>query len=191
MDWSGDNFCFDFNELDLRLENTPFANRLNGRTADSFTKCMPETTINKLLIRRNLRLLGAVTLIAFACMFLSTAGPFRSVYGHGVSAEEANARLWHCHLPMDAKNVWFESGYRMTRVECELGQDAFRSWCDSVDWKPIVIVDDVPEWVFSMRIKSWVEVRRGLEFSNRDGDVGYRATFDADTQTAYAVYSGG
>ncbi|WP_146405577.1 hypothetical protein [Allorhodopirellula heiligendammensis] len=79
----------------------------------------------------------------------------------------------------------------MTRVECELGQDAFRSWCDSVDWKPIVIVDDVPEWVFSMRIKSWVEVRRGLEFSNRDGDVGYRATFDADTQTAYAVYSGG
>ncbi len=111
--------------------------------------------------------------------------------GHGVSAEEANAKLWHCHLPKDAKNVWFESGYRGTRVECELGQAAFSSWCDSVDWKPIVIEDEVPEWVFSMRTESLVEVRRGLQFSNMDVDVGYRAIFDADTQTAYIVFSGG
>ena len=150
-----------------------------------------DTAMTRSLSHRYLLWFGSVTLMAFAGLLFSTAGPFRVVEGHGVSSEEANARLWHFRLPADAENVWFKSGYRGTRVECELGRTEFGYWCESEDWKTTAIDDRQTEWVISMRLKSSVEVRNGLQFSDLEGDVGYKVIFDADTQTVYVSFSGG
>ncbi|QDT01141.1 hypothetical protein [Adhaeretor mobilis] len=141
--------------------------------------------------RRYRLLLVAIAAIAFACLLFSTAGPFRSVVGHGVSAEQANAKLWNCLVPNGAKNVWFESGYRATRVECELSQAVFKGWCESRSWRPYVIDEQQRARVYSMSSDSPVEVRNGLRFNDRVGDLGHQGVYDAATGTAYVTYSGG
>jgi hypothetical protein len=77
-----------------------------------------------------LRLIIVGLFLAFLFLLTSTSDPFQSVTGQGVSAKEANARLWNCLVPDDATDVWYASSYSFTRVECSIDPESFRLWCE-------------------------------------------------------------
>ncbi len=136
-------------------------------------------------------LLAGAAVAAFAGLLLSSSGPFRSVSGRASSASEANARLWNCHVPPDATDVWFISSYRFTRVECTLKPESFEDWCHRRGWRPTPIDESasVPEWVTSQR-DGMKTITRGHRFNAMNGDRGYTGLYDAEGQRAYVTYSG-
>lgn len=141
--------------------------------------------------RARLARLALVGLAAgFVGLLLSTCGPFRSVSGRAVSAAEANSRLWHGHVPEDATDVWFTSGYRGTQVECTLTPESFRAWCEYRGWSPFPIGEGEPVYKYSER-DGVVTISRGLRFCDMEGDVGHSGLYDEATGRAYVTYSGG
>lgn len=104
-------------------------------------------------------LLATAALAAFVLLLFSTSGPFRSVSGQGVTASEANARLWHGHLPTGATDVWFTSGYRGTRLECTIEPADFFAWCQRGNWEPSPITADSPIYTHSKRDGAVVAIR--------------------------------
>lgn len=139
--------------------------------------------------RRACIAVGAVALAAFVGLLCSTYGPFRAVTGRGVSAGEANARLWNCFVPAEATDVWYESSYRATRVECTVTRESFEAWCRRMNWRPEAIERDDAYLLFSQR-DGFREITRGLSFRNRRGDVGFWGCYDDDRRRAYVTYSG-
>ena len=134
--------------------------------------------------------LHIAAVVGFVLLLSSTAGPFRSVSGAGVSSTEANRRLWNCHVPQPATDVWFSSGYRGTLVECSLPRAPFQDWCRSNGWQVEPIAPDVPAYVHSERDGA-LTVRHGLRFSKMNKDVGFRGIYDEERGRAFAMYSGG
>ena len=127
---------------------------------------------------------------AFVALLSSTAGPFRAVSGRASSAREANARLWNCHVPDDATDVWYRSAYRATQVECTLNAASFESWCRRRGWRPVPIAGREPAFAYSQRVGEQVIVR-GSRFDEKQGDLGFYGLYDAARQRAYVNYSGG
>ena len=109
-------------------------------------------------------LLGVVASAAFIGLLCSTSGPFRSVSGRGVSAREANARLWNCPVPVAATDVWYTSAYRGTTVECTLGREEFEAWCRQEQWHPEPIEPGEPLYVSSPR-----DGLRSIDFGTLQG----------------------
>ena len=155
---------------------------------------MRDAAPRRVASRKRLRILAGIVLcgiVVFVGLLFTIAGPFRAVTGRGVNAAEANSLLWNCHVPDEAENVWFLSGYRGTRVECELPRNAFDAWCESHGWIPTAIAEHTPACRHSMRNDGPVDIRRGLKFEHMTGDVGYHGAYDIDTKTAYVSFSGG
>jgi hypothetical protein len=134
--------------------------------------------------------LAVVGVVAAAFVMASPWGPFVRVEGRGVPAREANARLWHCRVPDGATDVWYESGYRGTRVECLLSVEEFRAWCAREGWRPMPIAEGEPFLQVSER-EGVIEVRRGLRFEALRGDAGHLGVYDEERRRAFVSFSGG
>jgi len=132
--------------------------------------------------------LSVILLAASILLLCSTEGPFRFVNGEGVGAAAANARLWNCHVPDDATDVWYKSGYRATFVECFLGPESFKQWCHKRGWRVMPIDEKEPQHVFSRRYDSPILVSKGLYFA--ETERGYFGVYDEEKQWAYVQYSG-
>jgi len=128
--------------------------------------------------------------LGFALLLCSTAGPFRAVTGQGVTAAEANARLWNCLVPDSATDVWYTSAYRATQIECRLYPTTFMEWCQRMKWRPIPITAE-PYYCYSEKDKATVVITVGVYFNALNGDLGYYGVYDAKKQRAYVTYSGG
>jgi hypothetical protein len=140
---------------------------------------------------------GIGCLVAFVatiggCVLLlsSKYGPFVLTVGEGVTATEASRQLWHCFVPPSASDVWFESGYRVTRLECALDEEAFLGWCKSRDWTPLAISANEPKFVFSKRKNDPVAVTVGWRFDTTGpGDGAWHVgTYDAGEHRAYIEF---
>lgn len=140
--------------------------------------------------RRAVMFLVFIAASAFVALLFSTSGPFRSVEGRGVSASEANARLWNCLVPDSAVDVWYTSAFRGTRVECTLTQTDFLVWRRQRGWKPEPIKPGgLTPW---STLRDGVRrINQGLQFNHGDGDLGFVGCHDAENGRAYVSYSGG
>lgn len=138
--------------------------------------------------KKRLLLTLLVAPLAFGALLFSDCGPIRSVTRSGVSAEVANDNLWNCLVPQDASDVWFVSAYRSTKVECTLPKKSFVEWCEKNGWNLSQVDSEVPK--YSLR-DGPITIRKGLRFSDFDGDLGFGGLYDEDHERAYVVYTGG
>ncbi len=136
---------------------------------------------------RRLLLIGALAFLALLC---STAGPFRSVEGQGVTAQEANARLWNCFVPDDATDVWYTSSYSFTRVECTIEPESFRLWCERQGWRLEPIVEGKPWAAYPFRGDP-ILLESGFHFNDRKGKhiLGCSGRYDSRNKRAYVNYT--
>ena len=127
-------------------------------------------------------LMVAIAVIAgFVLYLFSTSGPFRSVSGEGVSAAQANQRLWIRPIPESATDVWFTSSYRASNVDCKMDQDTFLKWCRESGWQAVSISEGQPRRLYSYRLGDPVLIETGFFFDAKDpkrGDVGSVGTYD-------------
>lgn len=129
----------------------------------------------------------ALAAVGFVLLLFSTAGPFRSVSGEGVTADEANRMLWIRPTPASASDVWFTSAYKATKVDCRLDEDDFLDWCRERGWHPIPIAKGHEKGVYLDRVRDAVLVGKGLYFSDRRGDVECSGIYDANEQRVYLI----
>lgn len=134
----------------------------------------------------------SVSIFGFALLLASPWGPFRASIGKGVSAKEANARLWTCQVPPEARDVWFISSYRATQVECSLEREVFQAWLQNRGWRPHAIDVGKPIVLISLRDPTTiVEVRNGISFRHMEEDSGFSGVYDVQRKRAYVQHSGG
>ena len=130
-------------------------------------------------------ILGVIAFVVWMC---STAGPFRSVSGQGVSAAEANRKLWTNRVPASATDVWFVSSYKATRIDCKLDRDEFLAWCRAKGWKPNPIIET--NGTYLERLNDAVLIDDGLEFNARERGRGSSGIYDDLAGRAYIFYAG-
>jgi hypothetical protein len=130
--------------------------------------------------------------IGFVWFLFSTAGPFRSVSGAGLSAEAANRMLWTNRVPETATDVWFRSAYLATKIDCKLEEADFRAWCQRKGWRPTPIVAGQPNIISSERLGSGVLIESGLRFDAKYGKAGRGSygCYDTKAGRAYVFYNG-
>jgi hypothetical protein len=130
-----------------------------------------------------------VALTAFVLLLCSTAGPFRAVTGQGVSAKEANARLWNCLVPDDATDVWYLSSYSNTQVECRIEPESFRLWSERMGWQLQPILEGEPATKWQMK-GDRVSIESGLWFDERvKPTLGFFGVYDSRNKRAYVNFT--
>jgi len=137
-------------------------------------------------------LLIAAPVVAVLCVGYSMV--FQVERGEGVSASQANRRLWNCLVPDDATDVWFSSAYRGTIVECTLPEQSFQEWCIKHGGKPTQITTAEERFVFSRKLEESVLINDGLYFMNAiktSPDIWHRGVYDRTNNRAYFDFSGG
>lgn len=135
----------------------------------------------------------SLAIVAFVTVLFTTAGPFKSTRANGVGGRDANQKLWHCHLPAEATDVWLVSAYRATTVECTLEEDAFLAWSRYCGWRltPITSDDGCRNW--SLRSNTHTPIiEDGFKFDVRSGgELGCFGIYDRKHRRAYVNYTGG
>jgi hypothetical protein len=135
----------------------------------------------------------SLVLLGFIFSLFTTAGPFRSTRANGLNAREANKKLWHGDLPVEATDVWLVSSYRATVVECTLDEDGFLAWCRCRGWRLTTITSGLGHSIWSMRDGAPTPIiEDGYEFNERaGGDVGFFGFYDRTNKRAYVTYTCG
>lgn len=113
-------------------------------------------------------LLGvAVASIVTGCVvFLcSPSSPLVSVTGSRETAAQANRNLWSCQLPAGASDVWYNTGYRATNIDCTMDEATFLGWCQNHGWHARQIATGERVYLYSERLRNVVTITTGLKFS--------------------------